>query len=242
MAKRQVNQIPGVHDGLGFAERIVSLAQEQWLPGSANVIDGSKSRDPLNTDDVRNLRAGLLLGHITTGNKLAPSILGVTTVLYDQDGSDNLQITVSAATATEINRRIGSSGTCKMTGPPTAAGTVATQAVTYSAINTTTGVLTISDLTADAIAGSFIQPDDGSETPITLVPNGTGIWTQDETDTDVTAIQFPKYLVGGVLDSSQILNWPSDTSLQNWLMAQLNGGAAATPAHGRFIFDHRSRT
>lgn len=236
--ERTANRIPGVHDGVGFAYRQVSLGKESFLPGGAR-LDGSKSRDPLNTDDVRNLRAGLLLGHITTGNKLAPAIIGVTTVAYDQDGSDNLQLTVSAATATEVVRRIGSSGTFHLTGPPSAAGTVATQDVTYSAVNTTTGVITIADLAADAIAGSFIQPDDGSETPITMVPNSTGMWTQDQTDTDITSLEFPQYLIGGIVDSSQILNWPSDASLRNWIMAKLNGGAAATPAAGPFIFDHR---
>ena len=130
----------------------------QYVPG-LKLIDGSKSRDPLNGTDVDVLRAGLLLGKITSSGKYAPSILGT---LSNAASSSATSLTVSAATATEIVRRIGTSGTFKLSGPPTAAGTMATQTVTFSAVNTTTGVITCSATSAAAIAGSFVQPTDGS--------------------------------------------------------------------------------
>src|SRR5260370_17077587 len=51
----------------------------QFVPG-LRTIDGSRSRDPLNTIDIDVLRAGILLGKITSGGKYAPSVLGVLTV------------------------------------------------------------------------------------------------------------------------------------------------------------------
>lgn len=222
------NGVPGLGTERSTSHRQVTLAGEKWLPG-VHVIDGSKSRDPLNTP-VTELRAGLLLGRITASKKLAPAVLGVLTVAFDTDASDPTSMTVSAATATEINRRIGSSGTFKLTGPPTAGGTVATQTVTFSAVNTTTGVITVTDPGADAISGSFIQPTDGSEAPVTVMPNGFPVKVVDA-DQNNRDVQLDSYLLGALVDSSQILNWPSDTALRAWIVSQLN-------AVGEFVFDH----
>src|SRR5947209_6364097 len=159
----------------------VQLAQ--YVPG-LKIIDGSKSRDPLNTNDVDVLRAGLLLGKITASAKYAPSILGVLTVAAAGAATS---LTVAPAVATEIVRRIGAAGTFKLTGPPAAAGVVATQTVTFSAVNTSTGVITCTAIGAAAIVGSFLQPTDGSETPICLLGNRWGIKVTDMggTSTDV---------------------------------------------------------
>lgn len=229
--------LPGVHTTRTATPRNVLLAGEGvYLPKNI-IINGTDSRDPTNTGDVQYLQAGILLGKQTSGSKYAPSILGVTTVAYDQDGSANLQITVAAATATEIVRRIGATGTFKMTGPPSTAGTVATQTATYSGVNTSTGVITIADLAADAIAGSFIQDTDGSEAPLAMIGDGYPVKVTD--DDESSQDQEGSLLVAGLIDSSQIVNWPSDASLRNWIMSKLNGGAAATPAFGPYIFDHR---
>jgi hypothetical protein len=189
------------------------------LPGG-KIIRGEKSRDPLNTGDVDVLRAGLLMGEITASGKYAPAIIGVLTEAYDKDGSLKLQMTVSAATATEIVRRIGTSGTFKITGPPTAAGTVATETITYSAVNTTTGVITISLASADFISGSFVQPTDGSEAPKGLINDGYGIKVTDADDANVD-VPFPNLVIAGQVDASQIVNYPTDTSLIAWVKAQL---------------------
>lgn len=116
------------------------------LPGGG-VISGAASRDPLNAHP-HVLQAGLLMGKITASGKYAPSVIGVLSAAYDAS-ADTTSITVSAATATELVRRQGSSGTFKLTGPPTAAGVVQTVTVTYSAVNTTTGVITLTALDVD---------------------------------------------------------------------------------------------
>lgn len=106
---------------------------------NGGVIDATKSRDQGNTEDPLLLRPGLLMGKVTSGGKWAPSVLGLTNGAY----ASGTSLTLSVAAAVELNRRIGASGTFKLTGPPTASGTVRTLTITYSAVNTTTGVVTI---------------------------------------------------------------------------------------------------
>lgn len=232
MATTPTYGLPGVRADRDADFRIVCKGDERFTRELA-IIDGSESRDPLNTDYLWNLRAGMLMGKITSGGKYAPSVLGVLTAAFDTDASDPTEMTVSAATATEIVRRIGTSGTFNLIGPPAAAGVVATTTVTFSAVDTATGAITVTDPGVDKIAGAFIAPTDGSQTPRGVIGNGHGIRVVDE-DFDDIDVPFPNMLIGGYLDSSQIINWPSDTSLQAWVKAALNdadGGGAS------FVFD-----
>jgi hypothetical protein len=115
-------------------------------------------------------------------------------------------------------------------GPPTANGPVATFTETISAINTTTGVLTVSGLNADLIAGSFVCLDDGSYIPRTFIPDGYPIQVVDSTGTAFD-VPFPLVPTAGIIDVSQFLPaWPSDTSLQAWIKAQLN-------TYGQYVWD-----
>ncbi len=207
--------LPGVRSGRVSTPRSVVIAAGIFMPGG-KIIDGSKARDPLNTGDLDVLRAGMVMGKITSGGKYAPSILGVLAAAYTSVGTTQTSMTVSAATAVEIVRRIGSSGTFKLTGPPTAGATLATTTITFSAVNTTTGVITVTDPNVNHIAGAFIQPTDGSETPLCIVGDGTGIKVTD-IDAANLDVQFPNALIGGFLDASQIVNYPSDSSLLTWL-------------------------
>jgi hypothetical protein len=316
-----------------------SSSGRQYLPGGG-VIAGSAARDPLNTGDVDTLRAGLLMGKVTATGKYAPSVIGVAGEAMD---GDETEMTVAAAVVTELVRRIGASGTFKLVGPPTAAGTVRTVTVTYSAASGTAititamgvaeaqtitpsvsptvgswyvryrgdngvevisaaiaynataatiqtalramhadlaavvvtdsgnaglsdGTVTVTwpqkgatggphsllqpfakgDLLAtavivsltcardatgingDFVTGSLICPTDGSETPVTFVDAADGIKvTLDNADVDV---QFPHIPVAGVVDASQIVNYPADTSTQAWVKAALK-------AAGQFVFD-----
>lgn len=196
------------------------------------LISGSQSRDPLNTGYVSYLRPGLLMGKITSGGKYAPSIIGVTIAAYDENGTNHLLLLVSVATAVELVRRIGASGTFNLVGPPTPAGTVATKTITYSAVDTSTGEITISDTDADFIAGAFIMPEDGSETPLVLIGDGYPIKVTDDDGNDQDAeLKMP--LIGGQITASQITNWPTDTSLCNCIKLWLNGAVANK---GPFIF------
>lgn len=222
--------LPGIRAVQSAVHRIV-FKQGDWHSDLAlgKIINGALSRDSGNTGDLDVLRPGLLMGKITATGKYAPSLLGIITGAYTSGG---LSLTVSAAQAVEINRRVGSSGSLKAIGPPTAAGTVASTSVTYSAINTTTGVITVSDLGVNKIAGTFITGTDGSETPLTVIPDGHGHKVTDIDNTTNLDVPFPQFPIAGVIIASQLLPaWPSDTSLQAWVEAALN-------AHGKFVFDY----
>ena len=185
MAHLNPNASPSVGTTRTATPRKLLSTEEsaQYLPGG-KIINGALSRDPDNSGDVDVLRAGLVMGMISATGLYAPSILGVLASAYDKDTTStggSLELTVSVACATEIVRRIGTSGTFHLTGPPTAAGTVAVSTdVTYSAVDLTTGVITIALLGADFVAGSYIQPIDGSEAPLALIPDTAGIKVTDE--------------------------------------------------------------
>lgn len=198
--------------------------------GQGRVIAGSVSRDPANTAYVDTLQPGMVMGKVTATEKYAPSIIGLTTVAYTSGGTS---LTVAAATATEIVRRIGTSGTFTIVGAPTATGTIATATVTFSAVNTTTGVITITNIGADYVLGSFVMPTDGSQTPLVFIDDGTGYKVTDFLGNNVD-VEFPLALVGGEIDTSQIINLPpsANTTQLAWLKGQLN----STSGSG-FVFD-----
>lgn len=205
-----------------------------YFPGG-RIIDGSKARDVNNTGDLDTLRAGLLMGKITSGGKYAPSIIGLTTVAHDTSAVTTT-MTLPAAVVTELQRRVGL-GDFKITGPPTAAGTVATETLTIAAFASATTITLDSGSSADFAAGSLITPADGSEAPLCVIGDGFGIKVtdQDNADIDVPFVHTnggKAMLVGGILDSSQILDWSSDASVQAYIVSQLN-------AAGQFIFDHK---
>jgi hypothetical protein len=123
------NAVPGVRAATEFGFRqIMASGRPIYLHGGI-VIDGDKARDPLNTGNVDTLRAGLLMGKITSGGLWAPSVIGVTSEAID---NTETAVDLPAAVATELTRRVGASGTFKLVGPPTAAGTVRTVTATYS--------------------------------------------------------------------------------------------------------------
>jgi hypothetical protein len=195
------------------------------------IISGTNSRDWGNTGALSVLRPGLLMGKITSSGKYAPTILGVTlgttsanSTAYTSGGTS---ICVAPAAAVEIVRRVGASGNLTWVGPPTAAGTNAVlSSIAYSAVNTSTGVITTSTLGANLILGGFCVSTDGSGTPITLISDGLdgyGLPVTDmfsNSDLDVPFSQFP---IGGTLISANIINWPSDTTLRSWIFSSLNG-------------------
>jgi hypothetical protein len=195
------------------------------------IIDGTASRDPSNTDTILVLGPGLLMGKITSSGKYAPSIIGVT---LNAEVAGSTAIEVSSAVATEIVRRIGSTGSFKLTGPPVANGVTVTETVTYSSINTGTGVITCTALANAFVAGSFVQPTDGSEVPVTFIPDGFGVPLAELDGTVVANVQFPEMPIAGLVDSSELTNWPSDTSLQNWLVTRLRDANGSN-----LIFDHK---
>ena len=108
---------------------------------AGGVIKGSMARDVNNASaNTKNLRAGLLMGKITSGGYYANSIVGLSQGALTATGTT---LSSTANIAAEISRRIGATGTFKLTGPPTASGVVRTVVVTYSALNLTSGDITI---------------------------------------------------------------------------------------------------
>lgn len=232
----QVIGLTGMRAAKTVSHRMITRGG--WVPDilpQGRVIAGACSRDPGNTTDVTRLRAGLLMGKIAsvvnslgTVDFYAPSVLGVTT---NAEAVGSTSIQASAAVVTELVRRCGTSGTFKLTGPGSASGVIVTETVTYSAASSTN--ITVTAIANNFIAGSFIQPTDGSEDPLTFLPSGTPVITTDD-DGSSTDVEFGEIPIGCVVDSEQLLPaWPSDTSLQEWIVSRLSRAAG-----GKFIFNH----
>lgn len=223
---------PGVKSGQErtFTDRKIrkTVDNRQYLIGGKS-IDGSLSRDTLNAGDEDVLRPGMLMGLVTASKKFANAIIGT---IINAEIATSVALEVSVAVAKEIVRRFGTTGTFLLTGPPAAAGVVISEIVTYTAVDTSTGIITVDATTAAFIAGSFIQPEDGSEDFSTLIDDNhhTKVTDRDRSDIDV---EYPIPLIGGQIDSSQIIFWPSDTSLRTFIVAGLN-----TAGRGNFLFDH----
>lgn len=209
----------------------IIFRQGDWLSDLAGgkIIDGSKARDPLNTGDLDVLRAGLLMGKITTGGKYAPSMMGLSNAAYSAGGTT---LTLTATAVTEINRRIGASGTFRIVGPPAAAGIIAEEVVTYSALPTAT-TATITALVNSYMSGSFIMANDGSENILTVIPDGYGIKVTDTDGTTNLDVPFAQMPIAGVLISANIIFWPSDASLREWIVSEMS-----KHGQGKFVFDH----
>jgi hypothetical protein len=188
-----------------------------WAPPVT--IDGTNSSNPLNAPYTWLLWAGTPMGQITATSKYANSILGLTGAAV---ASGATSITTDVNTAAEIVRRIGASGTFKLTGPPAASGTVATQVVTYSAVNTTTGAITCTATSAAAVSASLIQPTDGSEDIVTLLCEVDGLQIVDQTHTNRVDVFCGTLLAGGgTINTGMIVNYPSDPSLQKFVKASI---------------------
>lgn len=192
------------------------------------MIKGSVSRDPTNTGDLGVLRAGLLMGKRTSGGLYAPSIIGPSTGAIAAGATS---LSAAAATVTELVRRVGSTGTFNLVGPPAASGIVAEETITYSAASGTT--ITVTAPTNSFASGSLIMPTDGSQDILTVIPDGYGISVLDVDGSTELDVPFPLFPIAGVLISANIINWPSDTSLRAWIMSTMSQHGA-----GKFIFDH----
>ncbi len=139
---------PGLRSPLtSEMRRVLSSCAPMFLPGG-KFIDGTKTRDPGNSPNTDALRAGLILGKITSGGYYANSIIGT---LTNAELTGSTALEVSAASAVEIVRRIGATGTLKVTGPPAASGVVRTITYTYSAVNTSTGAITVTAVNANMV-------------------------------------------------------------------------------------------
>lgn len=229
----QVVGLAGLRAAKTVAHRIVTRGGmiPDVLP-EGRYVAGACSRDPSNTVDVTRLQAGLLMGKISTVvNSLgtvgyyAPSILGVTT---NAEAAGSTSIQASAAVVTELVRRCGATGTFVLRGPGVAGGPIQTETVTYSAASSTN--VTVTAIVNSYIAGSFIQPTDGSDDPLTFIPNGTPIQVTDSDNASID-VEFAELPIACTVDGSQLLPvWPTDASLIAWIISRLDrpGGGKMT--------------
>lgn len=223
-----VRGTPGVKAIVSVEFKSIFLGNWEWyLPGGKLI--SSNSRDSGNTGYLNVLRPGLFMGKATSGGKYLPSFLGVNQSAYTSGGTS---ITVTAAQATEIVRRIGATGNLTYIGPPAAAGTVAIiSSVAYSAVNTSTGVITVTSLGANLIAGGLVCSTDGTHLPLTMIPPrnaGINIFDPLGTAQDTPFEMMP---VGGTIDVASLPYWPTDTSLITWLKNQLSASS-----YGKFVY------
>lgn len=220
------NGKPGVQAPVSATPKEVFYAgreRAQFIPVPVTV-DGTRTKDATNTPYVWQVNAGQLMGKVTSGGKYASSVLGLTTAASLASATT---VTVGLATAVEIVRRIGASGTFKLVGPPTAAGTNAVTTVTFSAVNVGTGAITCSAITPAVVSGALISPTDGSEVITTVVCDPYGIKTVDMYNTvnvDVFAAQLLNG--GGVINVGQITNYPADTSIRTYIKNALRTACA----------------
>jgi hypothetical protein len=98
---------------------------------------------------------------------------------------------------------------------------------TCTVANTTTG-----SAAAGFISGAFICSTDGSQLPLTLIPDGYGIKVTDVDDVTNLNCPFAQMPIAGVITPAQIINWPTDVGLQNWIETNLS-----TNSGGKFVFD-----
>ncbi len=228
---------PGMRSAVTAQPRVI-FRQAELMGGLAQgrLIDGANARDTSNTGDTDRLQAGCVMGKIAASGLYANSFFGVTLGTSSANGtaytSGGTSICVSPAAATEIVRRIGQSGHLIWVGPPSAAGTVAALGATagdlptgtgiaFSAVNTTSGVITTSTLGANLVIGSLCVPVDSSGVPLTFIPDGWPIAVTDAQGANLT-VQFPDVPVAGIVDPSQFIYWPADTSTRTWLETYLN--------------------
>jgi len=230
----------------GIGTTVTATARKVWLtdqgafrlPGNY-VIDGTNARDPDNTGETDVLRAGLVLAKDANDGNYRTAILGATTEAY-ADGETTL--TVSTQCATELLRLYGATGTDEfvLVGFDNGYQDQADYAyVSHSAINTDTGAITVSDLNVDFAAGSLIVPAEVWEqstvdgtfhlNSAVMLRDDFGIKMTDKDNNDQDA---PLAItVSGMIDSSQIINYPSSSNLQGWLKAELRRNSLG------FVFD-----
>lgn len=219
---------PGIKTTRTATPRKVLLGNNPLItwPGG-KIIDGSKSRDTGHTGYLDILRPGTLMGRITATGKYAPCFMGQVATDYTSGGTS---LSVGAACATEILRRVGSSGVLTVVGAPTAGGTVAIHTVAFSAVNTSTGVLTITNIGANVDDGALVCAADGSHLPKAIIGDGYGIKVTDEDGNSVDVGwggEFSQHgcpmVLGGIVDVTMVPYWPAaeDTTLIAWIKAAL---------------------
>ena len=228
----------GLRAGSGATPRAVFWGGCKGLRPGGGFIDSVLARDVGNTSSNLALRAGLIMGSVTATGRFANSYLGLTTAAYAAAAGT---LTVSLLMAAELLRRNGAAGNLSLIGPPAAnSNAVTNQTVPYTAINTATGVITVTGagITASVI-GSLVGCADGSEIPDSFINDGYPIRaanTAAGTDVPGSLIGWPDIPEAGDVNEDYLLPLPTDLGILNWLRRNLNGDPTTNPGKCSFIF------
>jgi hypothetical protein len=228
-----VTGLPGIQSTRTSTPRDIFIGGGgvQYASGKPIIINGTLSRDPDNTGNIDILRAGLMVSKIAATGLYATTCIGKTTAEYTAGTS----LTVGAAVVTELVRRVGSSGTFYIMGSHVAStnedDVIGAELITYSAASGTT--ITITAAQRNYPSGSLIIPID----MVQVVNYAAGIVQLNNTfilsekygirvtDDSGTAInQFFKPLIGGQINTSYIINYPSVALDALWLKGELRDG------------------
>jgi hypothetical protein len=144
---------PGLQPQFQFVPREIfftNRSSAQFMGGPVT-IDGNLTSNAQNSPYTFFIYAGTVVGKVTATKKYTESIIGLTTVNY---GGNQTLLYTDTLTAAEIVRRNGTSGNLSLTGSniPNTVLNVRTLPVTYSAVNTSTGAITITPLYAAAVS------------------------------------------------------------------------------------------
>lgn len=131
--------MPGIGVEAIARHRTISADGIKRFVPVGGIISGTKCRDA-NNDDIHNIRAGTLMGKIASGGKWANSFFGT---LQAALATGATLMTILPAEAVELVRRIGASGWVSLLGPGQAGGVAQSSILAYSAVNTSTGAVTI---------------------------------------------------------------------------------------------------
>lgn len=196
------NGRPGVLTNYTATPREVFYANRQLAQfmSPPMVIDSLRTSWAENTPYVWQIPAGMLMGRVTSNKKYASSIIGVTTAGYASTGA----IQVSASQAVELVRRVGTTGSVKVTGPVVSGGTVRTVTYPYTSVDTTNGFITVTatgtsaanathyfNLTGTGLSGNVTLLNNINGTAVTGTISATGVQALADTifGTGATTVQ-----------------------------------------------------
>ena len=217
---------PGVMPGYMATPREVFAANRQFAQFVAGpaTIDGRVTANPANAPYTWLISAGTLLGRVAASGKFGSSVYGATTAAYAHAGAGGTTIQTDVNTAAEILRRAGGpTGGLRLTGPAANGGPVAVQTVAFTAVNVATGAITLTaPAAADAVAGSLLQPIDGSDAIVTVLCDAWGTPVGDAAGGTRFDVQTGQLLAaGGTIDVTALGTYPADPALRAWVKAAI---------------------
>ena len=163
-----------------------------------------------------------------TAATLVSNIQTAINLVIPQVASTN-QIVVAGSVVTAITLTFSGTGAGYAAMPQTL--------VTIGGELGTSGTISVTRTTAGVdgrfVTGSLIQPADGSQSLLSFLPDwDAGIRVTDQTGASISGnVDFPKLPTWGEVDCTQLIDFPTDTSLRTWFQQQLSNATA-----GKFTF------